>query len=193
MSKSEQYIAFRGPQRVATGPLVEVALRAAELANDQDSKQVMVFSAESSNPVDLDLRGSKEEIRKRYEPRTEPEQPRGRGRPKLGVVGKEVTLLPRHWKWLANQPGGASVALRRLVEQARKQGSPEDRMRTAQSATYKFMHAVGGDLPGFEEAMRALYSGDKRRFDFELEPWPADFKKHIAQLSEAAFSGTDKT
>jgi len=188
MSESEQYIAFRGQQRVAMGSLAEVALHAAELANDQDSKQVMVFSAESSDPVDLDLRGSKEEIRQRYESNSESAQPRGRGRPKLGVVGKEVTLLPRHWKWLANQPGGASVALRRLVEQARKQGSPEDRLRAAQSATYKFMYAVGGDLPGFEEAMRALYSDDRRRFDFELEPWPKDYKKHIAQLSEAAFT-----
>lgn len=187
MSESEQYIAFRGQRRVAEGPLVEVALQAAELANDPDSKQVMVFSAESSEPVDLDLRGSKEEIKKRYQSPTAPEQPRGRGRPKLGVVGKEVTLLPRHWKWLANQPGGASVVLRRLVDQARKQGSPEDRLRAAQSATYKFMYAVGGDLPGFEEAMRALYAGDKRRFEFELEPWPKDFRKHIAQLSSAAF------
>ena len=91
--------------------------------------------------------------------------PRGRGRPKLGVVAREVTLLPRHWDWLNSQSGGASVALRKLVEAARLAGDDKDRTRHAQEAAYRFMTALAGNLPGYEEATRALYAADPARFD----------------------------
>src|SRR4029079_4156101 len=66
-------------------------------------------------------------------------EPRGRGRPRLGVVAREGTLLPRHWEWLGTQPGGASVVLRKLVEEARRANGDADRTRAARDAAYRFM------------------------------------------------------
>jgi len=113
---------------------------------------------------------------------------RGPGRPKLGVVSREVTLLPRHWEWLASQPGGASVTLRKLVEAARKANSGKDRVRRAQDITYRFMNAVGGDLPGYEEALRALYASESDRFTSLLADWPADIREHTLRFAQEAFA-----
>jgi hypothetical protein len=112
-----------------------------------------------------------------------PSEPRGRGRPKLGVVAREVTLLPRHWEWLAAQPGGASVALRKLVEEARKANGDRDRHRTARDAAYHFMSAMAGNLPNFEEASRALFADDRRRFTSLIAAWPADIRDHVVKLA----------
>ena len=113
-------------------------------------------------------------------------RPRGPGRPKLGVVAREITLLPRHWDWLNTQPGGASVALRKLVEQARHASEGKDRIRQSQEATYRFMVAMAGDRPGFEEATRALFAGDSDRFDREIASWPIDVRDHARQLAAIA-------
>ena len=113
--------------------------------------------------------------------------PRKPGRPKLGVVAREITLLPRHWDWLAAQPGGASVALRRLVEDARKVSSGDDRRRAAQEATFRFMQAMAGDLPGFEEASRALFAGDVARFEEHVARWADDVRDHATWLATDAF------
>ncbi|MDT8324349.1 MAG: DUF2239 family protein [Bacteroidota bacterium] len=112
---------------------------------------------------------------------------RGPGRPKLGVVSREVTLLPRHWEWLSTQPGGASVTLRKLVETARKANSGKDRIRRAQEITYRFMNAVGGDLPGYEEALRALYAPDAARFASLVADWPKDVREHVLRFAREAF------
>ncbi len=122
-------------------------------------------------------------------PPPEPEKParRGPGRPKLGVVAREVTLLPRHWDWLAAQPGGASVALRRLVEDARNGAVAGDRRRAAQEATYRFMQALAGNEPGYEEAARALFAGDIGRFEEHSATWPDDVREHAALLAADAF------
>ena len=112
--------------------------------------------------------------------------PRGRGRPKLGVVAREVTLLPRHWEWLAAQPGSASVTLRRLVEDARKSGGAKQRARAARDAAYAFMHALAGDFPGFEEAIRALYADDRTRFENQVTDWPADVRDYAIRLAFGA-------
>ncbi|WP_107313666.1 DUF2239 family protein, partial [Burkholderia metallica] len=108
---------------------------------------------------------------------------RGRGRPKLGVVSREVTLLPRHWEWLAAQPGGASVALRKLVEDARRTHAAADRLRDAQTRAYHFMSAMAGDLPGFEEAARALYANDPARLAELVAGWPEDVRDHALALA----------
>ncbi|MFN8551819.1 MAG: DUF2239 family protein [Candidatus Obscuribacterales bacterium] len=108
---------------------------------------------------------------------------RGRGRPKLGVVAREVTLLPRHWDWLNEQPGGASVALRKLVEEAKRKSVYKDQLRAKQNATYKFMSAMAGNLTGFEEATRALFAQDGIRFEKQIESWPADIQKHLRKLA----------
>ncbi|WP_414684760.1 DUF2239 family protein [Methylosinus sp.] len=110
---------------------------------------------------------------------------RGRGRPKLGVVAREITLLPRHWDWLAAQPGGASAALRRLVETARREGGADGRQRAAREAAYRFLSAVAGDLPGYEEALRALFSGDAARFEAQMTEWPKDVRAYALRLARA--------
>jgi hypothetical protein len=185
---SDQFVAFARGRRIAVGVLDQVALQVAKaIEGDTSAEDVQVFHARSSKPVDLDLRGTPDEIASRYTQTEEPELPRGRGRPKLGVVGKEVTLLPRHWAWLAEQPGGASVALRKLVDQARKQVSTDDVARASQKAAYEFMYAIGGNLEGFEEAIRALYNRDERRFAFEIDTWPNDIKQHALALAKPSF------
>lgn len=125
-------------------------------------------------------------------PATDEEQssPRGRGRPKLGVVAREVTLLPRHWEWLNGQPGGASVVLRKLVDAARVAGEDKDRVRRAQEAVDRFMTAMAGNLPGYEEATRALYANDTVRFDAMIASWPADVRRHTQKLAALALEKT---
>ncbi|MGY4354661.1 hypothetical protein ACVW0J_001154 [Bradyrhizobium sp. i1.7.7] len=112
-----------------------------------------------------------------------PSEPRGRGRPKLGVVAREVTLLPRHWEWLGAQPGGASVALRKLVDEARRVSGDKDRERQARDAAYHFMLTMAGNLPQFEEASRALFADDRRRFTGLIADWPVDVRDHIVKLA----------
>ena len=116
---------------------------------------------------------------------TEPRQP---GRPKLGVVAREVTLLPRHWDWLNAQPGGASVTLRKLVEEARRATAGEVRVREAREACYRFMSIMAGDAPGYEEALRALYADDRERFESFTEQWPEDVRHHARRLAGAGFT-----
>jgi uncharacterized protein len=164
-------VAFNGHRRIAAGPLHEVAAAVKIATEDGAAGPVLIFDDATGRVVDLDPRGTAEE------------EPRGRGRPKLGVVAREVTLLPRHWDWLSTQPGGASVALRKLVEQARKASGDSDRRRAAQEAAYRFMSAIGGDLPGFEEASRALFAYDRRRFGDLIAGWPEDVRDHAIKLA----------
>lgn len=181
--------AFQGVRRIASGPLAEVALAAKRAADAGEA--VLVFDDATSRPVELDLRGSEADVLTRLpapaEAGAEADAPRGPGRPKLGVVAREVTLLPRHWDWLAGQPGGASVTLRRLVEEARRAGEGRDRLRQAQEAAYRFMAAMAGDRPGFEEAARALFAPDRDRFAALTEAWPADIRDHARRLAAAVF------
>jgi hypothetical protein len=180
--------AFRGTQRLAGGALPEVALQA-KAAVDR-GEQVLIFDDATSEPIELDFRGTAEDVRKRLTPvgRHPDDAPRGPGRPKLGVVAREVTLLPRHWEWLSGQPGGASVALRKLVDEARRANADKDRMRQSQEAAYRFMSAMAGNAPGFEEATRALFAGNGSRFDELIEPWPRDVRDHAKKLAAAALA-----
>lgn len=118
-----------------------------------------------------------------------PESPQGPGRPNLGVAAREVTLLPRLWEWLSSQPGGASVALRKLVEQARRANAGRDRIRQAQEAAYRFMSALAGNAPGFEEAARALFSGDVKRFHAVTQAWPPGVRSRLQMVAARAFLG----
>src|SRR6202000_600087 len=101
-----------------------------------------------------------------------PAEARGRGRPKLGVEAREVTLLPRHWEWLSTQRPGASATLRRLVEDARRADPGASGMREGKEAPYRFITAMAGDALGYEEAVRALFANDGARFEAESTPWP---------------------
>ncbi|MBS7543319.1 DUF2239 family protein [Ancylobacter oerskovii] len=192
--------AFTGPRLMSSGPLPEVALAIARAAGTADP--VLVFDDATGRVIDLDLRGSDAEILERlatpaktpegrYRPKagaapdagaTEDGQ-RGRGRPKLGVVAREVTLLPRQWEWLAAQPGGASATLRRLVDDARKTVHPRQQRRAAQEAAYRFIHAIAGDLPGYEEATRALFADDRPAMEERIAAWPEDVRAYALRLA----------
>jgi hypothetical protein len=160
---------------------VAVAVRAAI-----PSEPILAFDDATGQVIDLDLSGTEDEVSARYFDDEEAAEARGRGRPKLGVVGREVTLLPRHWDWLAAQQGGASVALRKLVDAARKQTEQADRERAARERAYRFMYAIGGDLPEFEAASRALFAGDRKALEACLANWPEDVAAYTeALLAEA--------
>ncbi len=169
--------AFDGDTHLATGPLAEVALAVKARLDADPTAQPLVFDDATGAVVDLDLRGDAAAIIARLAPA---EPPRGRGRPKLGVVPREVTLLPRHWDWLARQPGGASVTLRRLVDAARRDGAADP--RAAREAAYRFMSAMAGDRTGFEEAARALFAGDRPGFTTHAASWPADIRAHVERM-----------
>ena len=173
--------AFRGVRRLATGPLSQITVL---LKDAPQGGEFLVFDDATGRQIDLDTRGPAEEIALRYAEAAGPE-PRGRGRPRLGVVAKEVTLLPQHWDWLNSQPGGASVALRKLVEQARKSSGDRDRIRAAQEAAYRFLSAIAGNLPGFEEATRALFAYERRRFGELIANWPEDIRDYAIRLAFA--------
>jgi hypothetical protein len=174
---------FDGARRVASGPLGEVAA-AFKKALEKGEGPVLLFDDTTGRTFDIDVRGTKEEMLarlKRVSPAPREAEGRGPGRPKLGVVAREVTLLPRQWEWLARQPGGASVTLRQLVEEARR--GPKARARAARDAAYQFMSAIAGDRAGFEEAVRALYADDRARFVAQIASWPKDIREHAAALA----------
>ena len=174
------HTAFAEMARIASGPLSEIALLVKH--SDPAAAQPLVFDDHSGRVVDLDLRGTDAEIVTRYQPKATPIPIRKRGRPKLGVVAREVTLLPRHWDWLSQQPGGASRALRRLVDEARRADAGTTDARQAQEAAYRFMSALAGNLPGFEEASRALFSGNLPAFEAHIANWPDDVRTYALQF-----------
>ncbi|HBJ70523.1 MULTISPECIES: DUF2239 family protein [Alcaligenes] len=187
------YTSFMGHRRIASGPMLTNVLAVKKVLESRVNDPVLIFDDVTGRFVDVNTQGTDEELAQRYAPvdapeveveQTEEEAPRGRGRPKLGVVPREVTLLPRHWDWLATQPGGASVALRKLVEEARRASAAKDQRRQAQERAYNFMTAIGGDLPGFEEAMRALFADELERFKTLLADWPEDVREHAIKLAE---------
>ena len=143
--------------------------------------EVLVFDDTTGAQIDFDVRGKARKIADELQAA----EPRGRGRPRLGVIAKEVTLLPRHWDWLHLQPGGASVALRKLVDEARRTSGDRDRVRAAQESAYRFMSAIAGNLPGFEEATRALFAYDRRHFTNLIAAWPEDVRDYAIRLAFA--------
>jgi uncharacterized protein len=191
---TDHFTAFEGPRRLAAGALSEVALAVKRAEERHGTEPILIFSDATGRAIDLDLRGEPEAILARL-PKPAPAsaatdaapegEPRGRGRPKLGVIAREVTLLPRHWEWLNAQPGGASVALRKLVEQARRANGDMERHRGARDAAYHFMSAIAGNLPDFEEASRALFADDRASFTRLIAAWPADIRDHVVKLAYA--------
>lgn len=204
---------FQSGRCLASGRLSEVALpmKAAldASARSLQAPPVLLLDDTTAEVIDLDWRGTPKEVLARLkamvaatpDPATagvsdEPDNAapapgavpaRGPGRPRLGVVAREVTLLPRHWDWLAIQPGGASVALRKLVEVARRDSETRDRVRHASAVAYRFMSTIAGHEAGFEEASRALFAGDQAGFDVLIAGWPVDVQHHLKRLAADAF------
>ncbi|CAH1673496.1 MULTISPECIES: DUF2239 family protein [unclassified Chelatococcus] len=190
-SDSSRLTAFDGGGLLARGARVDVALAVhAAVASNPDA-DILTFDDMSGQVVDLDLRGSASDVVGRYAATavtpdiTAPSVvgERGRGRPKLGVVAREVTLLPRHWDWLATQPGGASQTLRRLVEAARRDDDGQAGSRAGRDRAYRFMATMAGNWPGFEEAARALFKPDRAQFEAITRDWPVDVRQHIGRLA----------
>lgn len=179
--------AFVRHQRVAAGPYSHVAEALASL--DPPTGSFLVFDDATGTQVDYPWpAGYAPDQPAPVETVAEPPATPSVGRPKLGVVAREVTLLPRHWEWLAQQRGGASAALRRLVDEARNVHAAHDRMRQAKEASYRFMSALGGDLPGFEDASRALFAHKAADFSHKIAHWPVDVQTYLAWLSRNAFT-----
>jgi hypothetical protein len=198
---SKPCTAFEGPNRIACGALVDVALAAKAIIEHNPEAAVLTFDDVTGGVVDLDLRGTTAEIVSRLTERSkvlyrvdrsergsEPgnetsPRVRGRGRPKLGVIGRDVSLLPRHWEWLSAQSGGASAALRRLVDEARRGDGGQRWARAAREAAYRFISALAGDFTGFEEATRALFADDHSRFTEHTATWPPDIRSYAEKLA----------
>lgn len=176
------YTAFAGARKLARGSLEEVIRTTKECLDAEKELRVLIFEDETSREIDFDFRGSGEEVVARATAMMERVPKAGPGRPKLGVVSREVSLLPRHWEWLERQPQGISAALRRLVDEARKHAPDEDRARLARAAASRFMWVMAGDLPDFEEASRALFASDKATFESLTKKWPKDIREHLEAL-----------
>ncbi|WP_415063913.1 DUF2239 family protein [Bdellovibrio sp.] len=183
-----KYTAFADSKKVASGGAIDVAAKVKKFLKTDPKAQILIFDNISSNQIEIDFRGTPENVIQRLEDLFEASDVKksGPGRPKLGVTAKEVTLLPDHWEWLARQPGGASVTLRRLVEEAKKKNQAKDLLRQAQESTYKFMTTMAGDLPHYEEALRALYAGETTKFEKMIADWPKDIREHTWGLAETA-------
>lgn len=191
------YTSFNGHKRIASGSLPVNALAVKHALASGLPSPLLTFCDQTGQVVEIDIRGSDAEMLARLPPEVyrlqtnesvlinsgEAVESRGPGRPKLGVVAREVTLLPRHWDWLAAQPGGASVTLRKLVEEARLANVDQDRQRQASECAYNFMSVIAGDMAGFEETSRALFANDAAKFRQQTEAWPADVRDYVRHLA----------
>ncbi len=185
MEHRKVFFAFAGDNKIAQGDLAQVAIDVSQHLVHNQSDLITVFDLETGKTIDLDLSGTIKDIERRYcaKPAI-----KSVGRPRLGVTAKEVTLLPRHWVWLGRQPSGASATLRKLVEFEMKKNIYIQQARRSRDATYTFMSTIGGNYPGYEEALRYLYGGDKGKFDDLIEKWPVEVVAQIKEMSHDAFT-----
>lgn len=194
METLNTYTAFESHKILSQGSLEDVVLKVKKRLEKSPESQIVIYSDITGKSMDFNFQGSEKEVLKRLEVYTTPETDNqastssGPGRPKLGVISREVSLLPKHWEWLATQSGGASNTLRKLVEESMKKTSGTLTVKTAQERTYKFMSVEAGDLENYEEALRALYRKDKERFASEIKAWPRDVQKHIFELAKPVFA-----
>ncbi len=172
------YTAFAGSQRIAAGNR-DTILSDIKQYTDTNEARVLIFEDMTGKQVDFDFSGSLDDVLERGRARTVRMRP---GRPKLGVVGREVSLLPRHWEWLEDQPNGISAAIRRLVDEARKREPGTQRARRLRDGIARFMWSMGGDLPHFEDATRALYGESDAQLEELIAAWPADVRDHVLRL-----------
>lgn len=184
MDDRRTYTAFEDEALIASGPLEAVLPRVKTRFDQQESTRILIFEDDTGRQVDFALRGTLAEVLAKALPGPSRSGP---GRPKLGVVSREISLLPRHWEWLEQQPNGASAALRRLVDEARKRDPEGQRARATKDAAVRFLSAMAGNFPGYEEATRALYAEDRTRFEGLVRDWPNDIREHVLRLIRDAF------
>jgi hypothetical protein len=189
-SPDSTLVGFDGTRRIARGTPVETALQAASYLAANPGAQLLFFDVRNGLQVELDLRGTADSIRQRMQAgsaqdsgATDPKP--GKGRPRLGVVAREVTLLPRHWDWLAGQPGGASVSLRKLVEAAMRKPDAQALQQQRATAAYQLLLATAGNLPGFEALSRALFANRQEELPALLQDWPQDLVEEVQSILQA--------
>lgn len=184
------YTAFDGSNLLVQGDLTEVVLKVKKHIGSAHHSSILIFSNSTGKTMDFNFQGTKQDIQKRLEIYTSAEteiESTGPGRPKLGVISREISLLPRHWEWLSTQPGGASAIIRTLVEEARKKDSSLVSIKQLQERAYKVMSVLAGDRESYEEALRALYKKDQKAFANNIQSWPADIKKYLQELVKPIF------
>jgi len=191
MEIERTYTAFAGTRLIASADLQTTVLRARECLVGGETEALLVFDDDTGKQIDFDLRGTPEQVLERLASHPlvasmAPATRSGPGRPKLGVVSREVSLLPRHWDWLEQQSQGASATLRRLVVDAIKHQPAGDRARMAREVAGRFMWSMAGNLPGFEEASRALFAKDTERLETHTAGWPPDVRAHVTRLVRKA-------
>ena len=193
MQQASKILAFSAQKLIAEGSFSEVIQLVKNHIKHNDTGNTLFFNGSDGRQIDINLRAGNGESASASgasvaDSGSGEDKPgkKSRGRPKLGVVGREVTLLPRHWQWLDDQRGGASARLRRLIDQERKANAGEDSIRQSQDSANRFMYAMAGNIPGFEEAVRALYARNKARFDQETSAWPVDIRDCARGFAEEA-------
>ena len=192
-TEQKTFVAFAGTSVIGRGELSEVVGRSKDRLDGGEDKRIALFDDETGRPVDIDFSGNAADVLGRLaahpmvaRPVQEPAKRRGPGRPKLGVVSREVSLLPRHWGWLAEQRGGASASLRRLVDAARKGTAGHEPIRRAIDAAHRFMWDMAGDQPGFEEASRALFAQNFETFAQLISDWPVGIREQLERFANRA-------
>ncbi len=186
---STAYTVFEGAKILFRGSLTEVVLKVKKRLGKSDHNPCTIFSDATGKAIDFHFHGSEKDVQKRLEVFVSdaPLENSGPGRPKLGVISREVSLLPRHWEWLATQAGGASAVLRRLVDEAKKKSAEGNAVKQAQERAYKFLTVMAGDMPGYEEALRALYRKEEKKFTQQIGAWPEDVKAFVLELAAPVF------
>lgn len=190
MKNQDMYTAFDGPDRLLRGTLPEVVLKIKKRLGKAENSSILIFSDSTGKTIDFNFQGTEKDVLKRLEVYVSQEESKaslGPGRPKLGVISREISLLPRHWEWLATQPGGASAMIRKLIEEAKTKSSSNVGVKQVQERVYRFMSVIAGDLIGFEEALRALYKANRKDFLLNIQDWPRDVKSHAIELAKPIF------
>lgn len=185
------YTAFGNEKLIAHGSLDEVVLKIKRWNDKNTTASLLVFNDFTGKTMEFDLRGSEKDVLQKIEmfiPQDVSAVSPGPGRPKLGVITREVSLLPQHWEWLASQPEGASAALRKLVEGAKKNLVMKESVKQVQERAYKIMSILAGDLPQYEEALRSLYRKNEENFKQHIAMWSPDIKDYVIKIAAPVFA-----
>lgn len=174
MNTKNTYTAFVGNTRLITDSLLNVALA---IKNQQhDSAPILIFEDQTGKQIDVNITGSESDIQQRY---AELETVKKVGRPKLGVISREITLQQKHWDWLDLQNSSASAVIRKLIDQELNNAQSESNIMMTKQTTDRFMSAMLGNMPNYEEATRALYQGNKEGFLELIQDYPNDLKEYL--------------